>query len=95
LARGPPPGSKEEEDNVSTPMAVDVDDCNGGKVKVNGECKGDGNSNGPVDNNNNDNDDVNGDDNDGGTGQKHKRGMIVEDQEEMEVERRRGRRLCV
>ncbi len=37
LARGPPPRSKEEEDNDSTPVAFDVDDSNGGKVEVNGE----------------------------------------------------------
>ncbi len=67
LARGPPPGGKEEKDNGSTPVAFDVDDSNGGKVEVNGECKGNGNSNGPVDNNddnydagNNDDDDNNG-----------------------------------
>ncbi len=51
LARGLPPGDKEEEDNDSTPVAFDVDDSKGGKVEVNSECKGNGNSNGPVDNN--------------------------------------------
>jgi hypothetical protein len=72
LARGPPPGGKEEKDNNSTPVAFDVDDSDGGKVvEVNGECKGNGNSDGPVDNNNNDNYNVgndNNDDNDGGGG---------------------------
>jgi hypothetical protein len=34
------PGGKEEEDNDSTPDAFDVDDGDGGKVEVNGECKG-------------------------------------------------------
>ena len=51
LARGPPPGGEEEEDDNSTPVAFDVDDSKGGKVEVNSECKGNGNSNGPVDNN--------------------------------------------
>ncbi len=51
LARGPPPGGKEVEDNNSAPVAFDVDDGNGGKVEVNGEYKGNGNSNGPVDDN--------------------------------------------
>jgi hypothetical protein len=71
LARGPPPGGKEEEDNDSTPVAFDVNDGNGGKVEVNGECKGDGNSNGPVDNNDDDDynvDNNNNDDNGGGGG---------------------------
>ncbi len=55
LARGPPPGGEEEGDNDSTPVAFDVDDGNGGKIEVNGEWEGDGNSDGPVDNNNDDN----------------------------------------
>jgi hypothetical protein len=73
LARGPPPGGKEEKDNNSTPVAFDVDDGNGGEVfEVNSECKGDSNSDGPVDTNNDDNyyignDDNN--DNDSGGGQ--------------------------
>jgi hypothetical protein len=54
LARGPPPGGAEEEDNNSTPVAFDVNDGDGGKVEVNGECKGNSNSNGPIDNNSND-----------------------------------------
>jgi hypothetical protein len=63
LARGLPPGGKEEKDNDSTPVAFDVDDSNGGKVEVNGECKGNCNSDGPVENNNNDNYNVGNDDN--------------------------------
>ncbi len=56
-------------DNDSTPVAFDVNDGNGGKViEVNGECKGDGNSNGPVDNNNDDNYDVGNDNNDDDNG---------------------------
>jgi hypothetical protein len=56
LARGLPPRGKEEKNNDSTPVAFDVDDGNGGKVvEVNGECEGNGNSDGPVDNNNDDN----------------------------------------
>ncbi len=51
LARGLPPKGKEEEDNNSTPVAFDIDDGNGGKVEVNGECEGGCNSNGPIDNN--------------------------------------------
>jgi hypothetical protein len=91
LARGPPPGGKEEEDINSTPVAYDDDDNGGGEVEVNGECEGDGNSNGPVDNNVNkdwdiDNDDDDDNNNGGGARQKRKRGMIVEEQEEMEVE---------
>jgi hypothetical protein len=58
LARGPPPRGEEEEDNYSTPVAFDVDDGNGGEVEVNGECGGDGNSDGPIDNNDNDDYDV-------------------------------------
>jgi hypothetical protein len=54
LARGLPPGGEEEEDNNSTPVAFDVNDGNGGKVEVNGECKGNSNSNGHIDNNNDD-----------------------------------------
>ncbi len=73
LARGPPPGGEEEENNDSTPVAFDVDDGNGGEVEVNGECKGDGNSDGPIDNNNNNNynvgNDDDNDDNGGGAGQ--------------------------
>jgi hypothetical protein len=73
LARGLPPGGEEEKDNDSTPVAFDVDDGNGGKViEVNGECKGNGNSDGPIDNNNDDNYDISNDDNDddnGGGGQ--------------------------
>jgi hypothetical protein len=69
LARGPPPRGKGEMDNDSTPVAFDVNDGNGGKViEVNGECKGDGNSNGPVDNNNDDNYDVGNDNNDDDNG---------------------------
>jgi hypothetical protein len=50
LARGPPPGGKKEKDNDSTPVAFDVDDGDGGKVvEVNGECEGNGNSDGPID----------------------------------------------
>ncbi len=64
LARGPPPGGKEVEDNDSTPVAVHVDDGNGGVVEVNGECEGDGNSDGPADNNNNDDYNVNNNNND-------------------------------
>jgi hypothetical protein len=68
LARGPPPGGKEEKDNDSAPAAFDVDDSNGGEVEVNGECKGDSNSDGPIDSNNNNNHNVddNDNDNDGG-----------------------------
>jgi hypothetical protein len=68
LARGPPPGGKEEKDNNSTPILCDVNDGNGGEVKVNGECEGNGNSNGPVDNSNDDNYDVGNDDNDDNNG---------------------------
>ncbi len=42
LARGPPRGGEEEEDNDSTPVAFNVNDGNGGKVEVNGEYEGDG-----------------------------------------------------
>ncbi len=69
LARGQPPGGKEEKDNDSTPVAFDVDDGNDGKVvEVDGECKGNGNSDGSIDNNNDSNYDVGNDDddNDGG-----------------------------
>jgi hypothetical protein len=66
LARGLPPGGKEKDDNNSTPVAFDVNDGNGGKFEVNGECKGDGNSNGPIDNNDDYNYDVNNDDNNNG-----------------------------
>ncbi len=69
LARGPPPGGEEEKDNNGTPVAFDVDDVNGGEViEGNGECKGNGNSDGPVDNNNDDNYNVGNDNNvnDGG-----------------------------
>jgi hypothetical protein len=95
LARGPPPGGKEEEDNNSTPVAFDVGDGDCGKVEVNGECVGDGNSDGPIDNNDDNNYDVDDDDNDnddggGGAGQKRKRGTIVEEREEMEVEEAKG-----
>jgi hypothetical protein len=55
---------EEEEDNDSTPVAFDVDDGDAGKVEVNSECKGNGNSNGPVDNNNNNDYDVKDDNND-------------------------------
>jgi hypothetical protein len=51
LARGPLPGGKEEEDNNITPVVFDVHDGDGDKVEVNSECKGNGNSNGPIDNN--------------------------------------------
>ncbi len=69
LARGPLPGGKEEKDNNSTPVAFGVDDGDGGKVvEVNGECEGDGNSNGPIDNNNDDNYNVGNDDNDDNDG---------------------------
>ncbi len=64
LARGLPPGGKEEKDNDSTPVAFDVDDGNGGTVEVNGEWEGDGNSDCPVDNNNDDNYNVGNDDDD-------------------------------
>jgi hypothetical protein len=40
---------------TAPPITFDVDDSNICKVEVNGECKGNGNSNGPVDNNNNNN----------------------------------------
>jgi hypothetical protein len=95
LARGPLPRGKEEKDNESTLVAFDVDDGNGGKVvEVNGECKGNGNSNGPIDNNNDNNYDIgndnNNDDDGGGAGQKRKRGTIVEEREEMEVEEEEG-----
>jgi hypothetical protein len=63
LARGPPPRGEEEKDNNSTQVAFDVDDGNGGKVEVNGECKGNGNSDDPVDNNNDDNYNIGNDDN--------------------------------
>ncbi len=63
LARGPLPVSEEEEDINSILVAFDVDDSGGGEVEVNGECKGDSNSNGSVDNNNNDNYNINNDDN--------------------------------
>ena len=101
MARGLPPGGKEEKDNNSTPVAFDVDDGNGGKVvEVNGECKGNGNSDGPVDNNNNNNynvgNDNNNDNDGGGAGQKCKRGTIVEEREEMEVEEEEGEEaVCV
>jgi hypothetical protein len=101
LARGPPPGGKKKKDNNSTPVAFDVNDGIGGKVvEVNGECEGNGNSNGPIDNNNDDNNDVgnnDNNDNDGrGAGQKRKRGMIVEEQEEIEVEEEKGEEaVCV
>jgi hypothetical protein len=65
LARGLLPGDKEEEDNNSTPVAFDVDDGISGKVELDGECEGDGNSDGPVDNNNNNNYDINDDNNNG------------------------------
>jgi hypothetical protein len=68
LARGLPPGGKEEEDNGSTPVAFDVDDSNGGKVEVNGECEGDGNSDGPVEKNNDSHCNVDNDDNNGSNG---------------------------
>ncbi len=56
LARGPPPGGKEEKDNASTPVVFDVNDGNGGEfVEVNGECEGNGNSDCPIDNNNDNN----------------------------------------
>ncbi len=99
LARGLPLGGKEEEDKDSTPIAFDVDFCNGGKVEVNGECKGNGNSNGPVDNNNNDDyniDNDNNDNNGGGAGQRRKHGKIVEEREEMEgEEEKREEAECV
>ncbi len=63
LARGLQPGGKEEQDNNSTPVSFDVDDGNGGKVNFNSECKGDGNSNGPIDNSDDSDYNVNGDDN--------------------------------
>ncbi len=63
LARGPPPGGKEEEDNNSTPVAFGVNAGNGGNVEVNSECKGNGNSDGPIDNNDSNNYNVD-DDND-------------------------------
>ncbi len=53
LARGPPSGGEEEEDDDSTPVAFDVDDGDCGQVEVNGECEGNGNSDGPIDNNDN------------------------------------------
>ncbi len=91
LARGPLPGGKEEKDNNSTPVVFDVNDGNGGKViEVNGECKGNGNSDGPIDNNNDDNynvgNDTDDDNNGGAAGQKRKGGAIVEEWKEMEVE---------
>jgi hypothetical protein len=98
---GPPPGGKEEKDNDSTPVGFDVDAGNGGEViEVNGECKGNGNSNGPIANNNNNNYNVGSDDDDdddgGGAGQKGKRGTIVEEQQEMEVEEEEGEEaVCV
>jgi hypothetical protein len=101
LARGPPPGGKEEKDNNSTLVAFDVNDGDGGKVvEVNGECEGDGNSNGPIDNNNDNNYDVGNDDNNdnngGGAGQKRKRGQNGEEWEEMEVEEEEGEEaVCV
>jgi hypothetical protein len=58
LARGPLPGGKEEEDNDSAPFAFDVNDNDSGKVVVNGECKGNRNSDGPVDSNDNNNHNV-------------------------------------
>ncbi len=66
----PPPGGKEEEDDDSTPVAFDVDDGNGGQVEVNGECKGNGNSDGPIDKNNNNDYNIYNEDNnnDGGGG---------------------------
>jgi hypothetical protein len=99
LARGPPPGGKEEEDNNSTPVVFDVNDGDGGKVEVSSEWEGNGNSDGPVDNNDDndynvnndeDDDDNNDDDNEGGAGQKHKRGTIVEEWEEIQVEEEEG-----
>jgi hypothetical protein len=94
LARGPPPGGKEKEDNNSTPIAFDVNDGNSGKVEVNGECKGNGNIDGPVDNNEDNDYNVNNHDNDdddvGVGGQKCKCGTIVEQWEEMKVEEEKG-----
>jgi hypothetical protein len=101
LARGLPPGGKEEKNSDSTPVTFDVDDDDGGKVvEVNGECEGDCNSDGPVDNNNDNNYDIgndnNDDDNGGGAGQKCKGGTIVEEWEEMEVEEEEGEEaVCV
>ncbi len=68
LERGPQPGGEEEDNNDSTPVVVDDNDGDGGKVEVNGECKGDSNSDGPIDNNNDNNDyiDNNDDNKDGG-----------------------------
>jgi hypothetical protein len=78
LARGLPPGGKEEKDNNSTPVAFDVNDGDGGKVvEVNGECEGDGNSDGPIDNNNNDNYNVSNDDNDDNNGRGQDRSTNV------------------
>jgi hypothetical protein len=89
LARGPPPIGEEEEDNNSTPVAFDVNDGDCGKVEVNSECKGNGNSDCPIDNNDDDDYDIHDDNNndnnnDGdGVGQKRKRGAIVEEREEI------------
>jgi hypothetical protein len=51
LARGPLPRGEEEEYNDSTPVAFDFNEGDSSKVEVNGECGGDGNSNGPISNN--------------------------------------------
>ncbi len=73
LARGLLPGGKEEEDNNSTPVAFSVNDSNCGNGEVNHECKGNGNSDGPIDNNNSNSYNVNDNNNDynddGGGGQ--------------------------
>jgi hypothetical protein len=92
---GLPPGGEEEEENNSTLVAFDVNDGNGGKVELNGDCRGNSKRDGPVYNNNDEDynvdDDGNNDDNKGGGGgQKCKRGTIVEEQEDMEVEEEKG-----
>jgi hypothetical protein len=101
LARGPPLGGEEEKDNNSTPVAFDVNDSNGGKVvEVNGECEGNGKSDGPIDNNNNKITTsamtmtmaMMG----GGAGPKCKCGTIVEERKEMEIAAEEGEEaVCV
>ncbi len=62
------PEVRKKKDNDSTPVAFDVNDGNSGKVEVNGECKGDGNSNGPVDNNDDNDYNIGNNDNDNNGG---------------------------
>jgi hypothetical protein len=91
LARGPLPWGEEEEDDDSTPDAFDVDDGNGGQVEVNSECKGNGNSDGPIDNNNNNAYNIgNNNNNNNGGGVRTEVQIWVEEREEMEGEEEMG-----